>query len=687
MSRFQRQGQLFLCLLTWLALGAGTQAQFIGYVYPAGGQQGTTFQVTLGGQKLEGVNSAFVSGTGVKARLIYYNKKMNPNEIQLLNEQLKELKDFPTEKKSPDITNLMARIEKLVSENTSQPACASIANLAIVEVCIAPDAKPGRREIRVGTPLGVSNPLVFNVGQVAETSKPAMVTCPLVILGKEEQSLRKKKREAGKPGAGEMMMSAMMMGSAGAQSDLDDDERRVVIPCTLNGQIAQGVVDRYRFEARKGQRLVISAQARDLIPYIADAVPGWFQPVLVLCDAKGKELAYDDDYRFKPDPVILCEIPADGDYLLAIYDAIYRGREDFVYRITLGELPFVTSIFPLGGRVGSGTKIEVKGWNLGTTVMTPDWKGMAPGIYSISVPGKNGFMSNRIPCSLTDLPECFVTEPNRTVKTAQKVELPIVVNGCIDKPGKTIVFQFEGHAGEEIVAEVYARRLDSPLDSVLKLTDAAGKILAYNDDTEDAASGLNTHHADSYIRATLPSNAAYYVHLYDAQHKGGEGYGYRLRISEPLPDFALRVVPSTVSIRSNSTATLNVYAIRQDGFTNAIRFAVKGPTNEFAVTGFMTGTQTTAKITIKTFLGATKEPVNVIIEGSSTNGMRKIVHEAVPAEDRMQAFLWRHLVPAEDLKAFVFVPPPQPPNLKVKQAEPVKVEPPKPVVSGKSGKG
>ncbi len=42
----------------------------------------------------------------------------------------------------------------------------------------------------------------------------------------------------------------------------------------------------------------------------------------------------------------------------------------------------------------------------------------------------------------------------------------------------------------EIVAEVYARRLDSPLDSVLKLTDAAGKQLAFNDDHEDKGCGL-----------------------------------------------------------------------------------------------------------------------------------------------------------------------------------------------------
>ena len=44
--------------------------------------------------------------------------------------------------------------------------------------------------------------------------------------------------------------------------------------------------------------------------------------------------------------------PSDGEYALVIYDAIYRGREDFVYRITLGEAPFVTSLFPLGGRAG-----------------------------------------------------------------------------------------------------------------------------------------------------------------------------------------------------------------------------------------------------------------------------------------------------------------------------------------------
>jgi len=52
------------------------------------------------------------------------------------------------------------------------------------------------------------------------------------------------------------------------------------------------------------------------------------------------------------------------------------------------------------------------------------------------------------------------------------------VNGRIDPPGDRDIFRFTARAGGRIVAEVYARRLDSPLDSVLKLTDAQGLQLA-----------------------------------------------------------------------------------------------------------------------------------------------------------------------------------------------------------------
>ena len=56
-----------LALAGLLAIAPAAQAQtrpYIGFVYPAGGQQGTTFQVQLGGQGLDDVDRAIVSGSG-----------------------------------------------------------------------------------------------------------------------------------------------------------------------------------------------------------------------------------------------------------------------------------------------------------------------------------------------------------------------------------------------------------------------------------------------------------------------------------------------------------------------------------------------------------------------------------------------------------------------------------------------
>jgi hypothetical protein len=649
---------LFLTASCLLPLSARAQA-YIGFVYPAGGQQGTTFQITLGGQNLENVNSVLVSGKGVEGHVVEYNKRMNPQELQLLNEQLKELRDIPATKRDAANTNLIERLQKFIGDYVQQPQSASIANLVVAEITVARDAALGEHEIRLATPRGLSNPLVFNVGQLPEVSADPLPTSILQVLGKEAQSLRKKKqKEKGKDAmmGMESMAMSMSMAGPGAQSDVDDDEVAIRLPCTVNGQIASGTVDRYRFAARRGQHLVISVQARSLVPFMADAVPGWFQPVLVLCNAKGKEVAYNDDYRFKPDPVLFCDIPADGDYLLAIHDAIFRGREDFVYRLTLGELPFITSISPLGGQIGVAAAVDLKGVNLAERQLAPPTKGLQPGVYPLTARGRGGLLSNRVPFALDPLPDGMDSEPNNSPKSAQRVSLPIIINGCIDTPGDSDFFEFQAYAGDEVVAEVSARRLDSPLDSVLKLTDASGACLAFNDDTEDLGAGINTHDADSYLRVKLPAKGLYTLHLSDAQHKGGEAYAYRLRISAPQPDFALRVAPSRVVMKGKESAAATVYAIRKDGFTGPIRLEVKdGAANGFILQGApLVGTQTLARVTIKTTLSETEDPVSLVIQGVATNAGVALVREAVSTEDRMQAFLWRHLVPAQEFEAMVF---------------------------------
>ena len=626
--------------LAALFLPAAAQAQpagpRIGYVYPAGGKQGSTFQVVAGGQALTGATNVYVSGSGVQAAVLEYVRPLTQKEFMDLKEKLKDLQEkrvasLKTNKKRGGTAaspwtdaddKAFAEIKKKLLNPPIKFGNPAIAENVILEVTMAANAEPGQREIRLGTPLGLSNPLVFCVGQLPEFSQKA---------GKAVQAT-KFNRE---PGA------------SAARAEM-----RITLPAVVNGQIMPGAADRFRFNARKGQRLVLATAARQLIPYLPDAVPGWFQATLALYDAKGKELAYDDDFRFSPDPVLYYEIPADGDYAIEIKDSIYRGREDFVYRITLGELPFITSIFPLGGPAGAQTSVELKGWNLAVTNLTVDDKDQAPGNHPLSV-RKGEQVSNLVPFAVDTLPEVMEKEPNNQAASAQRVTLPVIVNGRIDKPGDTDVFSIEGRAGSEIIAEVFARRLNSPLDSVLRLTDAAGELIAFNDDHEDKGSGLTTHHADSYLRAKLATNGTYYLYIADTQHQGGPEYAYRLRLSAPQPDFALRVVPSSVTVRGAGAVPITVYALRKDGFTNEITLALKDAPRGFTLSGgVVPANQDQIRLTLSA-PSTQAEPIDVTLEGRATIQGRAVAHPAVPAEDMMQAFAYRHLVTAQELKVVV----------------------------------
>jgi hypothetical protein len=630
MKNHFRFAALSVAVLSFFATRAQAQRPYIGFVYPAGGQQGTTFIVRIGGQGYENITGAVVSGAGVTVKLHDYFRAVNNQEEALLGQQARELRKM----KPLDSTrsNMLVQIEKRIYNRIQTPACRSIATLAMFEITIAPDAPPGEREIRIINTRGTSNPLAFHIGQTPEYTRKPMRTSLLQTLGKEAQSLRKRPPE--------------------------EIEDRINIPCTVNGQIASGEINRYRFTARKGQRLVLTTLARQLVPYIADAVPGWFQPVLVLYDKNGKEVAYDDDYRFKPDPTILYEAPEDGEYTFAIYDSIYRGREDFVYRITVGELPFVTSIFPLGARTGDKPDVKMTGWNLdGAELALPDTNA-GRGVYQV-VAKRNGIASNPMPFALDTLPECLEQESNDTPSRAQKVTLPIIINGRINKPDDIDVYQFQGKAGETVVAEVMARRLDSPLDSILKLTNEKGELIALNDDCEDLATGMNTHHADSYFRVKLPADGTYHLTIADTARHGGDEFGYRLRISAPRPDFALRIVPSNFNVRSKGFISPNIYLLRKDGYTGPIKLSLKNPPEGFTappISLTRTQTLTQTSLSIKTDKLTTQDPVNLVIEGSAKDGNTEFTTEAVPAEDRMQAFLWRHLVPAKNYAAYIYDP-------------------------------
>lgn len=666
-----------LGLAAMLALGSAASAQsrpYIGYVYPAGGQHMTTFRVKIGGQNLDGASGVVISGRGVTGKVVEFLRRIGPQETTLLRDQmaifkkqvpakswdllmeatavsddpdndigrvdqatLSRLAALGVEKRGagvkvdslgidPKIVNTVVKIRTRMAEYVQRPASAAIASLVIAEITVGSDAQPGKYELRIVGDRGVSNPMPFHVGHLKEFTVPAMLTSEQQVLGKEALALLRRRHLEG--------------------------DRRITVPCAVNGQIATGEVHRYRFAAKAGQQLVMTTSARELVPFVADAVPGWFQPVLAVYDTKGKEVAYNDRFYYNPDPLVMFKVPKDGEYVMVINDAIYRGREDFVYRVTIDESPLVTGIFPLGARFGTSPPIAMTGWNLeGATLGAPLEDSLTG--YHILKATKGRLESNPVLFAPDTLPECLDTEPNNDAEHAQKVQIPVIVNGRIDRRDDSDVFQFAGHAGQTIVAEVKARQLNSPLDSVLQLTDAKGKLLAINDDYEDPEAGTNTHHADSYLRVKLPADGTYYLHLGDITRAGGPEYAYRLRISHPRPDFALRMMPSSVFLRPGGSDSLSVFVSRKDGFAEPIELSLKDPPKGITCGGSISGTEPVDRVTFHADSDVKPGLYNLVVQGKTKIGAEEVIYEAVGAEDRMQAFLWRHLVPAQELKACV----------------------------------
>jgi hypothetical protein len=645
----------------------------IGYAYPAGGRQGTTVEVMIGGQNLRGATHAYVSGEGVHASVTQFLPVPRREQLQELQRQLLvlarqrqgplngprrganfrranllaarankpaasairqaankpkaeatvpvSLPDHPMLRNLDQMSvgELQAVADRFLRWRRVQPTPAAIAQTVVLAITIDPHAPPGERELRLQTPAGLTNPLRFEVGTAPEISE----------------------HEPNGP-------------EAPAAAPLD-------LPVVLNGDIMPSDVDRFPFRARRGQKLVIAAQARRLMPYLADAVPGWFQAVLALYDAKGTEVAFDDDYRFDPDPVIFYEVPQDGVYTVEIRDAIYRGREDFIYRITVGEQPFITRMFPLGSRAGAATSASIAGWNLPRQQVRLETQPGA-GIVRHAAWRWNAGLSNQVAYAVDALPESNEIEPNDTVGHAQRITLPVIVNGRIGKPGDVDKFRFEGHAGDAVVAEVYARRLDSPLDSLLRLTDASGRMVAWNDDHDDKAVGLLTDQADSYLSARLPHDGAYYVQLSDAQHHGGDEYAYRLRVGPPRPDFALCVTPSAINVPIRGVALLRIHAFRRDGFDGDIEVGLKDARTGFVLSG---GRIPRGRESVQMTLAAPPEPPGrpgrpgrparpviarpfvLQLEGRARVGAKTVSHPVVPADEMMQAFAYWHLVPAQ----------------------------------------
>jgi hypothetical protein len=508
---------LFLCLLPAFVglcglskpVAAQTSFPMIGSAFPVSVQRGKTTEVTVytggnGGGNIYGAYKALFTGEGIKAEIV------------------------PPEKGWPAI-------------DPKTPYTVPNVDQVKMKVTVAPDAPLGVREFRLGTPRhGISS-----VG--------------VLVVSDEAQVLEKE------------------------PNNDTEHAQTVAIPCVVNGRLQDGEdVDTYKFKAEAGQEVTFTAICARLEDKIHD-LQTHADPLLILRDATGNEIARNDDY-YRADPLLHHKFEKAGEYVVQIRDVSYGGNAHWVYALTITTRPYVVAVQPCAVRPGQSSDIHVIGFNLGgTQAVRLDVPADAPrGVWNAPLKFPNG-LSNAVPFLVTDAPQvageskAAANDGNRTVTASQaakapaslpRLSLPGGVSSHLTAPGEIDRYTFHAKKGEQWTFEVTARRLDSDMDSELKIRDAQGKVLAENDDAIGKDSRLDAF--------AVPADGDYTVEVRDLTGHAGPTVFYNLEAESVRPDFRLKCDPDRALIGPGNRTAWFVQVERMHGFAGPVTIEAKG---------------------------------------------------------------------------------------------------------------
>lgn len=407
-------------------------------------------------------------------------------------------------------------------------------NAVTLKVTVAPDAPVGTREFRIATPMhGIST-----VGQIVIGDEPE------VLENEDNNSVEK--------------------------------AHAVTLPVVVNGRFQQGEdVDWFKFNATEGQEIAFSVLCARLQDKVHDIAPH-ADPMIVLYDANGNELGRNDDF-YRADSFLHYKIKKTGEYRIQIRDVNYQGNGHWVYRLNMTSRPFVIATIPSAVEVGNSQEVRILGYNLsGTTkaiVNVP--AGVRKGIFETSLKLANG-TSNCISLVTTDVaqasyegggtPESSKTGAPQVVNKGS-LALPGGVNSWLGTARQIDRYKISVKKGEAYGFEVTARRIDSELDSEIRIRDANGNLHAENDDARGK---------DSRLDWTAPSDGDFFVEVRDLTGFGGMTVFYNLTATPLRPDFRIRCDHDRALLAPGNSTAWFVIVERQYGFGGDVAVEVKG---------------------------------------------------------------------------------------------------------------
>jgi len=414
------------------------------------------------------------------------------------------------------------------------------------KITVPADAPPGLHEIRCQTAQGVTTPTYFFVSQYAQVPE------------KEP-------------------------------NNAIQQANPITAPTTIAGVVDGGEdQDTYAFTVKKGERLVFDVEGFKRYAPPQNNMEGvsYLDSFIILRDAQGKELAYDDDST-RADAFLAYEFPTEGKYFITIRDSLFRSRGDFHYRLTVGNRPTITAVVPPGGSVGKRSNVTVYGYNLDSSGATSlkrfvDMQS-SPGAQEFRVITAAG-MSNAVPLMAETLTDLLEVEPNDRIQDATQIQVPAVCNGKFDTMTDVDGYRFQGQGGTRLVFAVTASKLGSPVDTYITLMDRKGRVIARDDD----GGGM----PDARMEVTIPGTEEYVVYVRNQVRSGsGPQQFYRLAIRPLQPGFGMvfrqegvnrlgapTMVPvDAVTVPQGGSTEFEVSLSRYEGQGGDVKLAINAP--------------------------------------------------------------------------------------------------------------
>ncbi len=407
------------------------------------------------------------------------------------------------------------------------------------------------------------------------------------------------------------------IGTYGEQNESEPNDatqvaQQVSLNQTINGRIDKnGDQDHFRFTAQRGQRVVIECWA--------ERIDSPLRAVMEVYDDQGRRLAVNRGY-FGIDPLIEFVAPADGDYVVRLFDLVYTGSEAYVYRLEIGDGPRVVFAVPAIVQRGKPVKVSLHGWSLQPSVTEAAVKKTSanPGLgpseefdqleVELTVPLQDNSQprplrlrppqatiethayqlpASHVPVLLatTDLRVVNESDDNQASGSPQQIPIPCAVSGQLIEGDERDQFAFQARRGEVLWFEGLGERLGSPVDLDISIlsSDGGTEFAQFRDEVRNiGGKQFPSQHLDPAGKWVVPSDGRYLIVVRNLigglDRNPRRVYGLTIRRQEP--DFDIVVVPrgespSSFNVQPGSRTLLDVLAFRRRGMTGAIRVSAR----------------------------------------------------------------------------------------------------------------